>query len=194
MAYRLYIVPTIGAGTIGPPPDPRRPKYFDGLKWDGMDYGFQPIFLVAADLTPAQDASIVANPDVDALPFDLSPTVGGGNVQAARNALEAALIPAQWINGQMTWLTVARMIGGMFQFMQRLNFYLGSTVLIDSSAKLNAQWQQIPVDPYQNAIFAATNSLDYTFNPNPNDQLRTLLQQLGQQWGSAPFFLGGFTF
>ena len=192
MAYRLYIVPAeTGTDNEG---NFRRAKYFTGLRYAAMDYGFQPIFLVAADLTPAQDNSIASQPDVDAFPFDLSPTVGGGNVQAARNALEAALIPAQWVNGQMTWLTVARMVGGMFQYMQRLNFYLGNQVLIDSSSKLNVQWSSIPVDPYQTAILAAASSLNYTLAPAPNDQLRTILESLAQQWGNKPFHLNEFIF
>ena len=180
----------------------RTAKYFsdrafntNGALWNGMYYGFQPTYLVAADLLPADDANIAAQPDVDALPFDLSPTVGGGNVQAARNALEAALIPAQSVNGQMTWLQVARLVGGMFQFMQRVYAITGPQLMLDSSAKLNAQWSSVPADPWQNAIIAAADSFGYDSSfIRSNTQVRTIIDNFGSQWGSQPFYLGAFVF
>lgn len=191
MAYRLYITPSEG--------DPfseqgRHPKYFVGLSWAAMDYGFQPLFLVAADLTSGQDATIVGNSDVIALPFDLSGTLQGGQVQAARNALEAALIPAQWVNAQMSWQTVARMIAGMFTYMQRLNVIVGNDVLIDSSTKLNIQFSAIPANIQQGMLDAAT-SLGYTvIDIQPNTQIRVILEDFATQWGNKPFGLGGMTF
>jgi hypothetical protein len=199
MAYRLYIVPSETVTQEGEPL--RIAKYFHPRStspltvspWLGMYYGFQPIYLVAADLAAADDANIAGQTDVDALPFDLSPTVGGGNVQAARAALEAALIPAQWVNGQMTWLTVARMVAGMFQYMQRVYAITGPQLMLDSSAKLNAQWSQIPVDPWQNAILAAANSFSYdTSFIRSNTQVRVILQNFAQDWGSVPFYFGQF--
>jgi len=188
--YRLYITPSLGTGSDE---DRWRPAYFDGVAKAAMYYGGQMLFLVAADLTPAQDAAIIANADVIVFPFDLSTTIGGANLQNARNALEAALIPAQWVNATDTWLHVARMVGGMFQYMQRLWYYL-PTLLVDSSAKLNTQWSSIPVDPYQTAILAAAASLNYTINPAPNDQLRVILESLAGQWGNKPFQLGPYIF
>jgi len=193
MAFRLYIVPQVFGSMEGQ--TARVPKYFfPNFRWAGMDYGFQPIYLVAADLAPADDAAIIANSDVVAFPFDLATTVGGGQALTnARNALEAALIPAQWVAASSTWSEVARTVAGMFQFMQRLNFVLGNTVVIDTSAKLNVQWSSIPTDT-QNAIISAAQSLGYTFNPQPNDQLRTLLKNLADQWGSRAFQLNEFSF
>lgn len=189
--FRLYITPAEG--------DPfseqgQHPKYFGALPgWRGFYYGFQPTYLIAADLTPAQDAAVIANTDVFAFPFDLTGTVGGGNVQNARTALEAALIPAQAINGQNTWLEVARLVAGMFQFMQRLRGITGPTTLIDTSAKLNVQWGSIPVDPWQTAILAAAASFGYdtTFIQN-NTQLRTIIDNFGRQWGNKQFQFGEF--
>ena len=193
MAFRLYITPVTGSGTT--PRDPRRPAYISdlGVRWAGMDYGAQPIYLVAADLTSADDASVTAHADVFAFPFDLGGSVGGGNVTTAQNALEAAFIPAQWVNGAMQWGQVARTVAGMFQFMQRLNFYLGNEVVIDTSAKLNIQWQTLPSN-IQQAIINAAASLNYVFNPQPTDQLRALLKNLADQWGNRAFQLNEFSF
>jgi hypothetical protein len=192
MAYRLYITPVIGSGVPG---DSRRPKYIAdlGVSWAAMDYGFQPIFLVAANVTPAQHTALITNSDLTAFPADLATNVGGGGVTTAQNALEAAFIPAQWVNGAMRWSEVARIVAGMFQFMQRLNVVLGNEVLIDTSAKLNVQWQAIPAN-YQTAITEAALSLGYTFNPAPTDQLRALLKNLSDQWGDKSFQLNELVF
>ena len=191
MAFRLYIVPEQSIILQGEPA--RFPKYFSPFPWNGFYYGFQPIYLVASDLAPADDAAIVANADVFAFPFNLTPTVGGGNVQAARNALEAALIPAQWVSGTTTWRQVARMVAGMFQFMQRLWALLGDVVLIDSSTKLNVQFSSLPAN-VQAAILQAAADLGYsTANIQANTQVRAILQDMGAQWGTKEFHFGGFT-
>jgi len=175
----------------------RDPKYFvgSGFTYGAMDYGAQPLFLVAADLTPVQDSAMVAHSDVFAFPVDLSTNVGGGGVQSAQTALETALIPAQWVSGSMAWATVARTVAGMFQFMQRLDEMIRpSVILIDSSTKLNGQWSSVPSD-MQQKITSAAASLGYVFQPAANDQLRAILKTLADQWGNRPFIMAnGFTF
>jgi hypothetical protein len=192
MAYRLYITPAIGGGTGIQ--DPRRPKYFSGFRWAGMDYGFQPLYLVAADLLPADDAAIIANADVFAFPFNLDVTLSGGQANSARDAFELVFIPAQWVNATLTWRQIARTVAGMFQFMQRLNFTLGNTVLIDDSTKLNVQWSAVPVN-IQTAMLQAAADLGYnTSFISPNTQIRIILKEFADQWGARPFNLNEFTF
>ena len=189
MANRLYIVPAIGTGTVT---DRRRPKYIadQGFTWGGMDYGAQPIFLVGANLTPAQDAAIVANADVTAFPFDLTTNVGGGGVQDARAALEAALIPAQFVNGAMSWNQVARTVAGMFQFMQRLAFYLNNEVILESTDHLNVQWQNVPAR-IQQGILDTAQSLGYDASfISPTTQVRALIENFSNQWGDKGFSVG----
>jgi len=198
MAFRLYIVPAVVTGS-GENTD-RTVKYFNtmGLRFAAMDYGLNNLFLVAADLLPADDAAITANADVFAFPFNLATTVGGGNVTSAQNALEAALIPAQWVNGSMVWSQIARTVAGMFQFMQRLAQFLspilGPNPVIDSSSKLNAQFGSLPSN-IQQAILGACTSLGYsTANIQSNTQLRAILKDLADQWGAKPFQLNEFQF
>jgi hypothetical protein len=189
MAFRLYIVPAIGSGT---PINPRRPKYFDGFRYSGMDYGFQPIFLVAADLTAPQDAAIVANADVLAFPFDLDTAISGGAINTTRNAHEALLIPLQTVPA--TNRLLARYDGGLFQYMQRLNVILGNEALIDNSAKLNVQWQSIPAN-VQTAALEAAQSLGYdTSFIVGTTQLRAILKVWADAWGAQPFRLNEFSF
>jgi hypothetical protein len=187
---RLYIVPEIGTGVTG---DPLRAKYLDTLGPYGatgqMRYGFQPIRLVGSDFTAQQDAFLVAQSDVSPFPFDLTANVGGGGVTAARAMLELALIPAQWVNGAMPWMQVAKMVAGMFQFMNRLKGYL-PTLLIDNATKLNVQWGSIPVDT-QNGIIACAQSFGYsTAFIAANTQLRVILENFATAWGVPPIFVG----
>lgn len=194
MAFRLYVVPQVGTGS---PTDQRRAKYLSalGAPYTAMDFGFQPCFCAAADLSPADDASVVGNADVFAFPFDLAPAMGGSST-ATSNFLEATFfIPCNWMVGSTTWLVAARTICGMFQYFQRLNVYLGNVVPIDGTTNksLNTQFNAFSPD-VQKAIIDAAQSLGYdtSFIQN-NTQVRAFLKNFGDQWGSKPFRFGPFT-
>ena len=109
MSINVYIMPSTGAGTSS---DPRRGKYWDqlvGLDRVEMDYGLEPVFLVAAkDVPPSVDSSITANADVTVVP-DLSTTVAG-RLAATQTALESLNIPSGWITSAMTFGTVVRVV------------------------------------------------------------------------------------
>ena len=194
MAFRLYLVPAIGAGTSQ---DPRRAKYLSalGVAYGAMDYGFQPVFIAGADLSPANDASVVANADAFGFPFDLSPQLSGGDANVASNALESFFIPANWITGSLTWLEVARTTLGMFQYLQRLNGTIGNVVLLDGTGNktLNTQFNQI--DPtIQAGIINAAGSLGYDTNfIQNNTQVRAIIKNFADQWGNKPFIFGPYS-
>jgi hypothetical protein len=188
MAYKLYIVPAIGGG--GGTQDARRPKYIHALQPPGawMDYGFQPIFLCGVDLSPANDAAVVANADVFAFPVDLDTNISGGAINATRNTHEAFLIPLQSVPA--TYRLLARYDAGLFQYMQRLHGMLGNQILIEDSAKLNIQWQSIPINT-QTAMLNAAQSFSYdtAFITNTT-QLRAILKVWADAWGNKVFQFG----
>lgn len=193
MAFRLYLVPQIGTGDAR---DQRRAKYISalGVPYTAMDFGFQPVFLVAADLSPANDAAVVANADVFAFPFDLQATISGGAVNQRKTRLEDFFIPGDGVTNGMTEQACARYVAGLFQFMQRLNFVLGNEVFVDTLAKLNIQWSTVPIDPYQNAILQTAQSLGYdTSFIQSNTQVRAILKNFADQWGAKPFHFGAFS-
>jgi hypothetical protein len=193
MAFRLYIVPAIGSGAT--PEDARRPKYIHALAPPGawMDFGFNPVFFCGVDLTPAQHTSVAANADVFAFPLDLAATISGGAVNTRKAALEDFLIPGDGVVNGMTEQACGRYVAGLFQFMQRLNFVLGNEVFIDSLAKLNILWNTVPVDPYQNAILQAADSLGYdTSFITGTTQVRAILRNFADAWGQNPFYFGPF--
>jgi hypothetical protein len=172
--------------------DPRRPKYIHELNSPGAgyyDYGFQPVFLVAADLTPAQDAAVVANADVFGFPFNLDTNISGGAINATRDTHEAFLIPLQTVPA--TYRLLGRYDGGLFRYLQRVRFYLGPDLLIDTATKLNIQWSTVPVNPYQNAILQAAQSFGYdTSFIQPTTQVRAILKNFADQWGAQPLKIG----
>jgi hypothetical protein len=121
MAFRLYVVPIVGSGAKG---DARRPKYFtDGTippsQWGWVYYGFEPWSVVGVDLPSADDVTIASKPDVQALPFDLSPLLTAGQVTSIKAFLENANIPAGWVDTTDTWAVVVRGVLGMFSFLER---------------------------------------------------------------------------
>src|SRR5262245_41773712 len=85
----LYLVPEIRVGNV------RRPD-IEVVNRASMDFGFQPVFLTAADVSSSVDEKIAARSDVIRLPDNLDGTIGGGlsNIQTK---LEAINIPAGWV-------------------------------------------------------------------------------------------------
>jgi len=192
--FRLYIVPAIGTGATKE--DARRPKYIFDVATNGawFDYGYNPTFLCGVDLTPANDAVVVANADVFAFPFNLDTTISGGAVNSRKARLEDFLIPGDGVTNGMTERNCARYVAGLFQFVRKLYGVLGNEVFIDTSAKLNILWNTIPVN-YQNAILTAASM------PPANDtsfitattQLRAILRNFADQWGQERFGFKEFT-
>jgi len=196
MAFRLYLVPVIGVGTSL---DPRRPKYVAGgaTPWAAMDYGNEPSMIVGADLSPTDDAALAGQPDVTALPVDLSPLLTPANVTAVQAKLEAAHLPAGWVNTTRTWRDVVRIVLGIFSFLQRY-------------AVVYAQAQG-SVAP---SVFTAGVTLDTTFGSLPaavqtaltntaisfgiattglmaGTTVRAILKAMADVFVDAPFVIGG---
>jgi hypothetical protein len=196
MAFRLYLVPVIGAGTS---PDPRRPKYFDTatVSWAGMDYGFEPWMLVGADLAPADDAALVAQPDAMALPFDLSPTLTAGQVTTVQTKLEAANLPAGWVTTALTWRAVVRIVCGMFQFLQRYGRVFADAngfappSIFGGTVTLNTTFGALPA-AVQNALVDTAISFEIpTTGLTAGTTLRTILRAMADHFDPLPLVLAG---
>jgi hypothetical protein len=201
MAFRLYIVPAIGDGTLPPQPwddtiGPRRPKYIyalprqiAGLMEVGWyDYGWQPIFIVGGDLTVAEDASVVANADVFAFPFDLSVVPTAGARATAIAAYEAVLLPGQnFVVAGVTWVEHGRIIVGCCRFMQAVDQEValrtgGHLVVIDTSAKLNVQFGSLPAESQTDILTAASKQRLNSSFITATTQVRAILKGFADQW------------
>jgi hypothetical protein len=139
-ACHLYIVPQIGTGSGG---DAYRPKYAGDLpvSWSGIRYGREGFWLVAADVSTAQDNAATAQPDVIRLPDNLDLTIGV-NLTTVQNRLEAINIPSGWVSAGMTYRSVLRTVVHMMFFFQRF----------------------LSVNKVYTAFLSGAVSLDTTFN------------------------------
>lgn len=196
MPFRLYLVPVIGTGATKD--DARRPKYFETLTdWSAMDYGFEPVMVVGASLTVSDDASIIAQPDVTALPFDLAPTLTGGQVTAVRNALEALHIPALWVTTADTWIGVVRSVLGVFSFFQRFGgIYATQTgqvppSLFGGGVTLNTTFGSLPLAVRTALLETATSFSLSTAGFTGGTTLRVLLKALADAFGVVPYNFNG---
>lgn len=161
---RFYIVPKAGDGTHG---NAYRAKYIadDPAVYAGgtgaiagvaeaKDYGFENIMIVGADVTPAEDASISAQPDVIAIPQGLDNTITSINLTALKNALENLKIPAGWVTTSHTYREVGRMVIQLFGFFQRCDAiaaanglsrtpFSGNITLDSTIGQLPAAWRNV---------------------------------------------------
>jgi hypothetical protein len=191
MATRFYILPSVSI--FGPAGEQRLPKYVSALTPNigALFYGWQPVFLVACDLTPAQDASVVANADVFAFPFNLDTAISGGAITSTRSAHESFFIPAQDIPA--TYRLMARYDSGLFTYMQRLQLVVATRtgvnqVVIDTGAKLNVQFGTLPA-ANQGDIINAAQSLGYdTSFIVGTSQVRAILKVFADGWRNESFF------
>lgn len=189
MTFRLYIVPVVGSGSSK---DPRRPKYFSGSfsNWTANDYGLEAVMIVGADLAPADDTAVTANADVTALPFNLDANLTAGQVTTTQTKLEALNIPAGWVSTSLTWRTVARLVLGMFQFMQRYNAISNGARLFLAGVDLSTQFSSLPAQVRADLI-AAADSLGYDRSSlSGASTLRQILKTLADNWQSTPIQIG----
>lgn len=99
MALRFYLADKQGTGARG---DEYRPEHFDGLRYQCIDYGDEPYFLVASDVTNAQHTTLTSFADIAAFPQNLDLEVGG-NLSTVQTELENRNLPGTWVNANHTF-------------------------------------------------------------------------------------------
>jgi len=191
-AWHLYLVPVIGDGKIRI--DPRMPKYLTalGVQWSLVDYGFQPVALVAANVDSGTDTALQANADVTRIPDNLDQLLGAGAVNAVQTALENRNIPAGWVTQALSYRTVLRTIWGFFAFVQRYSFISGNTSpIIAAAVNLDTQFNQLPSGAQTNLQSTATSLGLSSAGLTGASTLRQILKNISDQWGQRSFTLGG---
>lgn len=196
MAFRLYIVPIIGDGTKG---NSRRPKYFSDLivDWSAMDYGFEPVMFVGADLSSEDHTSIAGQVDTTALPVNLNPTLTGGQVTATQNALEALNLPAGWVNTSLTWREVVRTVLGMFTFFQRFGAVYAENTgnvppsVFTSGVTLSTTFGSLPLAVRTAMLDTATSFGISTSGLAAGTTLRVILKALAENFQASEYNFNG---
>jgi len=150
-----------------------------------IHYGRENIALVAANLTPAEHASVAAQPDVLSFPAgNLDAPVSDINLAALQAALEGVKIPAGWINGTHTYREVIRFTRQLFLIFQR---YLGQhgESLFDSGVTLTTRWNQLPVGVREKLRTVADQLQLDTSAITQTMTIRQILRLLGPQLPSV---------
>jgi hypothetical protein len=189
MAKRLYIVPKIGTGAGD---DAYRPKYFkdlDGVSWSAMDYGLEPHFLVASELTTDQHNTLVANADVIAVPANLDAQVGT-NRDAVVDALETLNVPAGWVTTTMTYRKILKIVAAIMLFAQRLHGH-GGIRIFESGITLSTKFNKLPAAT-RTKLIAAAQSMNFdTSSLAGTSTIRQILKAMADQWSVKDIKIGG---
>ena len=185
MATQLYLVPIIGTGTDV---DPRRPKYSDAglpldssvVTWSAMDFGNEPIMLVATET----NAALAAETDVLQIPLDLDQNLTAGAVTAAQTYLEGMNIPADWITTAFTFRRVVRLLACMFQIWQVCQG-LGMGKLFGGGVTLSTTFGSLPAGTRALLLQAAQQLNFDTSSLSGASTIRQIIKALMVQFGGS---------
>lgn len=132
MSVRYYVVPTV-AGGLGFVPKYVGAGQSPGIAgaWAAFDYGFEPTYLLAAEVTPSEHTALAANSDVIAIPTPISNLVGAGAVATVRSKLESLRLPGNWVTTAHTYSDVLRFVGQACQILQAFQGLFGISPFAD---------------------------------------------------------------
>lgn len=191
MAIRFYVVPKIGDGLT--PATAFRPKYISdlGSPYSAIDYGLENTFLVGVEVTAAQNTTLSANIDVIAIPADVDSAIGLTALSTVKSRLESLNVPSDWVTQTHTYRDVIRLVGKLFQYMQRfharqLRVFFESGITLDTRVNQLTAAQRTAMNDAAVSLGLDTSVVTNTMT------LRQALRLLGQQMPS--FVLAGETF
>lgn len=179
----------------------RGPKY---LRWrfnaSGLDvayslvdYGLMNVCIVWADVNNGQHNQLVSNNDCRAIVQHANVDNAVGSAASnVRAALEALLIPGNWVQTTDTWRAVLRVTIGVFQYAQRLHAKFGVKIVPDGYS-LDTTWSEIPVQGQQFLLETATELGIDTSGASGSTTLRQIYRAFGEVWRDRPIVMGAVT-
>lgn len=189
MTVHLYVLPIVHL--IDPLYDV--PKYLphrfnsplvglENLFWALVPYQLEDVALLIADVTDAQHTLLSAQTDVIAVP-PLDNTIQNATVRnRVRTVLEAANVPAGWVNVGMTYRSVVRTVISLFAYHRPVVRRLGRR-LFDGTVNLDLTVSQLPSNARDFLQASADElGLDYT-GVTGATTLRDLLKLMADQAG-----------
>lgn len=157
MAEYLFLIPTTRAGSVRYVNHFGSPRHgisadaaLVNAPYSAVYYGALPNALVAATLDTAQLSYLSSQLDVLSIPINLDQQVTVSNIDTVQTRLEAADIPATWVNVGDTFRVVLREILGFFEFVDRfsallqddpLSYGINRNIVVGSAAML--VWENI---------------------------------------------------
>lgn len=190
---RFYLVPAIIVTSPATGAQSRQVKYeVPGLNTVSMDYGLEPLFLVAADVTDnAQHTVLAGNSDVYSFATALDQALGSAPSRTLGDYLEARNLPGQKIQPPHTYRQVLRVLVGIFRIAQRyseLALAAGAEPNWLSGVTLNTKLGQAPL-AWTQRLFATIDSLGYDRSTiDAQSSLRDVMFAIGQQQSPLTFF------
>jgi hypothetical protein len=190
MTIRLYLLPIetgtyLGRSVRGPayfafPGDPTPPALVEA-RWEMRDYGFEPVALLAADVTPEQHDLLAAQLDVAAIPEDLNRIVGSGALATVQAELETRGLPGDAVTSGTTYRAIVRGILAIFALSQRYGVLTGGERLLPAGIDLDTQLSAMSAENRQ-ALIQACDELGYdrteiTLSSTIRDCLKKIAQQ-----------------
>jgi hypothetical protein len=196
MALNVYVVPA-ATGPLGQ----RTAKYFGAGQtyaqgtagapagYVSMDYGQEPVFLVAArDVPAATHSALAALSDVTTVP-DLAQTVGA-QVAAVQAKLDSFNIPSQWVASGMSYGSVCRYVAVFFLIVQVLTQRLGRPRLFGGAVTLATRFNQLPASARQDLLDTAAALNFNTAALSGTNTVRQILKALADQWPAVSINVG----
>lgn len=150
MTVRFYLLPLIGDGVSVK--SALRPKYAAdwaidhpgvGLRSEWKEFAREGTYLVAADVTVAQNTEISGNADVITIPANLDSQIGAA-LATVQSKLDALNIPSDWVQSTNTYRDVLRVVIKVFRLInrfnaqQKVNFFASGVTLNTQINQLNA--------------------------------------------------------
>lgn len=193
MPYRVYITPVVLAPYLNTGMA-MQPKHIgqSSYAWEMVDYGAeQTAFVAVHDVSAADHAIWVADPEVFALPVDLTQNMTAGAVIAAQTFLEARNIPAQWINTTRTYKQVLKVTIGLFQFIQRWRGITRGSSPFKEGLDLNRSYSSLPSNTKVTlqGCFTTLN-IDSSMLTGAST-IREILFEFGTQFATRSIIFGG---
>jgi hypothetical protein len=175
-AYRpkfVVVLPSRDSGQLGDPA-----LDITGASW--MDYGFEALYLVKADVTAAQRTALSAQTDVLVVPANIDNTVSAAALARIQATLEAANLPSEWVTTALTYRQVLRRTRRIITFMQRWAGMFVERVFVNGIT-LDTRWNQLsPTVQQRLRDVAASLTLDTSSIAN-NTTMRTILRVVADQ-------------
>lgn len=198
MTVRVYVLPMVE--TLIGSHNYRSAKYFgvrdvpslaglENIKYNCMDYGMENVCILVADVTVAQHNILSAQTDVLSAPQNIDNNLNAGAVTTVKNFLELLHIPANWVTTAHTYRDVLRLIGWLFQFMQRVHGIFQEKLFIAPNT-LSTTYGQLSVG-MQAALLQAAQSFAFnTTGLQASTTLRVILKNLADQFNARSLDAG----
>ena len=198
MTVRVYVLPMVD--TLIGAHNYRSAKYFrvrdnpplaglENIAYNCMDYGMENVCLLIADVTTAQHTILSAQTDVLSAPQNIDNNLTAGAVTTVKNFLELLNIPAGWVTTAHTYRDVLRLVGWLFQFMQRVHGIFQEKLFVAPNT-LSTTYSQLSVG-MQAALLQAAQSFAFnTTGLQASTTLRVILKNLADQFNARPLNSG----